>query len=322
MSKWKIAGIVIAVIAVTLSLINASWIAPAPGGRLLLVAHRGVAQQFSREGLGRQDCTATRIRKPDHNYIENTLPSIQRAYFLGADAVEVDVQQTRDRQMVAFHDATLECRTDGQGRVRDHDLAHLKTLDVGYGYTADGGKTFPLRGRIGAMPTVEDVLRAAPSQRLIFHFKTRDPGDADALAAAFQRAGMPIHDKIAFYGPRPVLDRMRRHAPKAWMFDPAGVKACSVDYLKWGWTGSTPKSCRGSTLMVPLNYQWAIWGWPNRFLARMADIGATTIVMGDIENKDAPVGIERPEQLNEVPRSFRGYLWVEDIYNVGPALGR
>ncbi len=44
--------------------------------------------------------------------------------------------------------------------------------------------------------------------------------------------------------------------------------------------------------------------------------------MGDLENEDAPVGIERPEQLNEVPRSFRGYLWVEDIYNVGPALGR
>ena len=315
-------GLVIAVATVALSLTNASWIAPTPKGRLLLVAHRGVSQQFSRDGLGRQDCTATRIRTPEHNYIENTVPSIQRAYFLGADAVEVDVQQSRDGQMVAFHDATLECRTDGRGRVRDHDLADLKRLDVGYGYTADSGKTFPLRGRIGAMPTVEEVLRAAPSQRLIFHFKTRDPGDADALAAAFGRAGMPIHDKIAFYGPRGVLDRMRRHAPKAWMFDPGGVKTCSIDYLKWGWTGFTPESCRGATLMVPLNYQWAVWGWPNRFLARMSDVGATTIVMGDLENKDAPVGIEQPEQLNDVPRSFRGYLWVEDIYNIGPALGR
>ena len=322
MSKWKIAGLAVAAIAVALSLLNASWLAPAPKGRLLLVAHRGVAQQFSREGLGRQDCTATRIVKPEHNYIENTVPSIQRAYLLGADAVEVDVQQTKDGQIVAFHDATLECRTNGKGRVRDHLLADLKTLDAGYGYTADGGKTFPLRGRIGAIPTAEEVLRTAPTQRLIFHFKTRDPSDADALAAAFQRSGMPIHDKIAFYGPRPVLDRMRRHAPKAWMFDPSGVKACSMDYLRWGWTGSTPESCRGATLMIPLNYQWAVWGWPNRFLARMADMGATTIVMGDMKNKDAPVGIERVEQLDDVPRSFRGYLWVEDIYNVGPALGR
>ncbi len=322
MSKWKILGITIAAIAVLLSVINASWIAPSPRGRLLMVAHRGVAQQFSREGLGRQDCTATRIRTPEHNYIENTVPSIQRAYFLGADVVEVDVQQTKDGQIVAFHDATLECRTNGKGRVRDHDLADIKKLDAGYGYTADGGKTFPLRGRIGAIPTLEEVLRAAPNQRLLFHFKTREPSDADALAAAFQRSNLPIHEKISFYGPRVVLDRMRRHAPKAWMFDPSDTRACSTDYLKLGWTSFTPESCRGATLMVPLNYQWAIWGWPNRFLARMQKMGATTIMMGDLTNKDAPQGIERPEQLGEVPRSFRGYLWIEDIYNVGPALQR
>jgi hypothetical protein len=33
-------------------------------------------------------------------------------------------------------------------------------------------------------------------------------------------------------------------------------------------------------------------------------------------------GIEQPEQLGDVPRDFRGYLWVEDIWNVGPALQR
>ncbi len=322
MSKWKITGITVAVFTVVLSLLNASWLAPTPPGKLLLIAHRGVAQQFSREGLGRQDCTATRIRKPEHNYIENTVPSIQRAYFLRADVVEVDVQQTKDGQMVAFHDATLECRTNGEGRVRDHTLAELKALDAGYGYTADGGKIFPLRGRIGAIPTVEEILRAVPKQRLLFHFKTRYPGDADALAAAFARAGAPIDDKISFYGPKRVLDRMRRHAPKSWMFDTRDMKRCSMDYLKWGWSGFTPESCRDATLMVPLNYQWAIWGWPNRFLSRMAGVDAKVIQMGELENFDAPVGIERPEQLGEVPRSFRGYLWVEDIYAVGRSLQR
>jgi len=322
MSWWKIVGIAIALLAVTVSLMNASWIAPAPKGRLLLVAHRGVAQQYSREGLGREDCTAARIRTPEHHYLENTVPSIQRAYFLGANIVEVDVQQTRDGQMVAFHDATLECRTDGKGRVRDHLLADIKKLDAGYGYTADGGKTFPLRGRVGAIPTVEEVMRTAPVQGLLFHFKTRDPSDADALAAAIARSGSPLHDKISFYGPKVVLDRMRRHAPKAWMFDPADTKACGVDYMKWGWAGIVPDSCRGATTMVPLNYQWAIWGWPNRFLARMAGAEAKTIVMGPLENDDAPVGIETPEQLGKVPKSFKGYLWVEDIYKIGPALGR
>jgi hypothetical protein len=31
-------------------------------------------------------------------------------------------------------------------------------------------------------------------------------------------------------------------------------------------------------------------------------------------------GLERPEQLGKVPRDFRGYLWIEDFYNVGRAL--
>ena len=316
------AGIALAVFAVAVSLINASWLAPTPSGKLILVAHRGVAQQFSRDGLGRQDCTATRIRKPEHPYLENTVEGIRQAFFLRANAVELDVQQTKDGNVVAFHDATLECRTDGKGKVRDHNVDQLKALDAGYGYTADGGRTYPFRGRIGAIPTVEEVLRAVPGQMLIFHFKTRDPSDADALAAAFARAGVALGDKYAFYGPGEVLDRMRKHAPKAWMWDQKRAKVCPLDYLKWGWTGFVPGSCRGATVGVPLNYRWAVWGWPNRFLARMAGAEARVIVMGDLRNMEAPVGIEHPEQLGEVPRSFRGYLWVEDIYRVGRALQR
>ena len=319
MSKWKIAGLAIAVIAVALSLINASWIAPRPAGRLLLVAHGAVGQPSKDGSTG--PCAAAQIAKPDHNYIENTLPSIQRAYFLGANAVEIDVQRTKDGQIVAFHDATLDCRTNGKGRVRDRTLAELKALDAGYGYTPDGGKTFPLRGRIGAIPTFDEVMRAAGSQPVIFHFVTGDPADADALAAGFARAGIPIHDKIGFTGPQPVLDRMRRHAPKAWMFDASNASACSSDYLKWGWTGFTPGSCQGATVMIPLDRQWTIWGWPNRFLARMRGADANVVVATGVEDA-RPLGITMPEQLGKVPRSFRGYLWVEDIYNVGPSLQR
>ena len=54
----------------------------------------------------------------------------------------------------------------------------------------------------------------------------------------------------------------------------------------------------------------------------MAGAKARVMVMGDLRNMEAPVGIEHPEQLGEVPRSFRGYLWVEDIYRVGRALQR
>jgi glycerophosphoryl diester phosphodiesterase len=295
--------------------LNASWLAPAPQGRPVVIAHRGVAQQFDRTGLGRQDCTATRIFDPVHPFLENTLASIREATRLGADIVEVDVAPTRDQRIVLFHDWTVDCRTDGRGETRAHSLAELKALDIGYGYTADGGRTFPFRGRgIGLMPTLEEALRAFPEQRLLINFKSRDPWEADAVAAAFRRAGVAIDEKYSFYGVKAPLDRMRRYAPNSWMFDLDRMKACSLGYLKWGWAGHVAEACRGGTIAVPVNYRRLAWGWPNRFLARMASAGTRVIISGEMIDGKAPPGLARPDQIDAIPPRFRGYLWVEDIY--------
>ena len=318
--RWILAAA--AAFAVTVSIVNASWIAPTPTGPLILVAHRGLAQQFSREGVDRDTCTATRIRPPEHDFIENTLRSISNARHFGADAVELDVHPTKDGQMVVFHDWTLDCRTDGKGPVRQKTLAELKKLDVGFGYTADGGRTFPLRGKgVGGIPTVEEVLWEARGMRLFFNFKSKDPADADALVAAFGRAGVPIDAKFGFYGHPRVLARLKQRVPTAWTFFKDEARACLTDYVKWGWTSFLPASCRNTTVTIPLNYQWAIWGWPNRFLTRMKAANTRVIVMGPYEDGSL-AGIETPAQLDKVPRSFRGYLWVEDFYNVGRALER
>ncbi len=322
MSKWKIFGIAIAVFAVAVSLLNASWLAPKPKGKLLLVAHRGLAQQFSREGVDNQTCTATRIRPPEHKFIENTVFSMQNAVRFGADAIELDVHPTSDGQMVVFHDWTLDCRTDGHGPVRQRTLAELKKLDVGYGYTADGGRTFPFRGKgIGAMPTVEEVLRELPRARIAFVFKSRDPRDADALVAAFRRAGVEIDDRFAFTGVEKVVARMRRLAPGAWAYDPRAGKACLTDYIKTGWTGIVPASCRDATVIVPLNYRWVLWGWPYRFLARMAGANSRVVIWGSYRNGGI-AALDRPEQYDQVPADFHGWLYVDDFYAMGPALRR
>ncbi|HLL32130.1 MAG TPA: glycerophosphodiester phosphodiesterase family protein [Allosphingosinicella sp.] len=321
MKAWQWVGGAVVAFAVAVSLINASWIAPRSKKPLILVAHRGLAQQFDRAGVGRDTCTATRIRPgAEHDFIENTLRSMSNARHFGADAIELDVHPTKDGQMVVFHDWTLDCRTDGKGPVRERTLAELKKLDVGYGYTADGGRTFPLRGRgIGGMPTVEEALRETPRMRLFFNFKSKDPRDADALVAAFRRAGVEIDGRFAFYGHPRVTARMKQLVPGAWTFWKGEMKECLTDYVKWGWTSYVPKSCRNTTVAVPLNYQWAIWGWPKRFIARMESVGTRVILMGPYENGEI-AGLERPEQLGKVPRDFRGYLWIEDFYNVGRAL--
>src|SRR5262245_28364686 len=116
----------VAVAVLLLTFVNASWIAGKPIGGVRLLAHRGVAQQFSREGVDNDTCTATRIEPPVHDYLENTPRSMQAAALMGADMVEIDIAPTADGRIAVFHDWTVDCRTEGKGETRSKTLAELQ----------------------------------------------------------------------------------------------------------------------------------------------------------------------------------------------------
>ncbi len=323
MKKWLLRlAFGAAVLFLILTFVNASWLAGKPLGGVRLIAHRGVAQQFDHKGIDRYtSCTATRIEPPVHDYLENTVRSLQTAWQMGADMVELDVAPTADGQMAVFHDWTLDCRTDGKGEIRAATMAQLKLLDPGFGYTADGGKGFPLRGpQRGSIPSLREVLEGLPRTPIMFNFKSKDPAEADMLArelAAARRDPEKIRD--GFYGDAGPLERIRQHYPKAWAWSIEGAKKCSKDYVLTGWTSFVPESCRNGTIVIPINYQWLYWGWPNRLIKRMDEVGARVLVVGPRGSENS-MGLSLPEQLGEVPASFKGYIWVEDIWTVGPAL--
>ena len=315
MKLGRIALVVGALACGGLTLLNASWLAPKPTGPLVLIAHRGVVQPAD-EGAG--DCPARHVRELASNHIENTLNAMHSAVSYGARGFAVDVQSSTDGHAVIFRDPTLECRTDGTGRVADRPLAYLTRLDVGHGYSADGGRTFPLRGRgIGGMMTVAELIRAYPRSPILFELA--DARAADALVAAFREAGVPIGDLHGFAGPQAARDRLRALTPAGWLVDPQASGACLSAYRRTGWLGLVPDRCRGATLLLPRSGGWTLWGWPYRFLARMKDAGARFLIGGDA-NGERLAGLDRPEQLGEVPKDYRGLLLVEDMYFVGRAL--
>ena len=64
-------------------------------------------------------------------YPENTIPAFQAAAAIpGLVGIELDVQLTKDGEIVVIHDETLERTTDGHGNVRDFTLAELKKLHI------------------------------------------------------------------------------------------------------------------------------------------------------------------------------------------------
>jgi len=62
----------------------------------------------------------------------STLLAMQQAVGGGADALELDVHATADRQLVVCHDTTVDRTTDGRGAIADLTLAELEELDNAY----------------------------------------------------------------------------------------------------------------------------------------------------------------------------------------------
>lgn len=188
---------------------NSSLLAPVPeNASTKLLSHRGVHQTFSRDGLTSEACTATRIYPPEHQFIENTVASTKAAFAAGADIVEIDVHPTTDGKFVVFHDWTLDCRTDGEGVTRRHDLVYLQSLDLGYGYSADGGNTFPLRGLSKEpMPELAAFLSAFPDQQFLVNFKSNDK-DEGAKFLTFIEAHPQFRNNIfgVYGGHNPTTD--------------------------------------------------------------------------------------------------------------------
>jgi len=206
----------IAVLAAAIYLSNSNLLARHHDGQAVLLAHRGMAQRFDERDLKNDTCTAARMLPPTHEYLENTIDSMRAGFAAGADIVELDIHPTTDGEFAVFHDWTLDCRTDGHGITREHSMAYLKKLDIGYGYTADGGKSFPFRGKgVGLMPTLTEVLAAFPEQRLLINVKSRDPSEGEKLAALLNKLPAERRAQIMVYGGDEPVDIVRRRRPKS-----------------------------------------------------------------------------------------------------------
>jgi glycerophosphoryl diester phosphodiesterase len=305
-------------LVVLLAILNSSRLAPPPSHRWRFLAHRGVHQTFEIDGVDDNTCTASRIRPPTHQLIENTLPSMQAAFTAGADEVEIDVHLSSDGVPMVFHDATLGCRTDATGAPEQHTAAELQRIDVGWGYTDDGGRTFPLRGTVvGLMPTFDEVLAALPGRRLLIHFKTNRVSDGEAVAARLARLPVSQRALVSVYGGEAPAGRVAQLLPEVRAFDAHQVKRCLVEYEILGWSDYMPTACRHTRVVVPMEHAGKLWGWPRRFEARLRSVGSDAILVRSTFNGHLS-GIDDENSLNQVPTDFSGWVWTNRIESFSP----
>jgi glycerophosphoryl diester phosphodiesterase len=119
---------------------------------------------------------------------ENTLPAFQKAIDLGADYVELDVQETKDGVIVVTHDSNFKRCTGYDGNVWEMTYDQIKELDAGmeskFGDTYKGTK----------IPTLDEVIKLCKGKvKLLIELKTN--GHDVALA---ERTLKVVEDNDAF----------------------------------------------------------------------------------------------------------------------------
>lgn len=93
---------------------------------------------------------------------EQTKLAFDNAVQYGVDGFETDVRLTKDKELIVFHDATVDRTTNGSGKVSEHTLEELRKLDAGY-YFTDINRQYPFRGHEDAkILTFEELLELYP----------------------------------------------------------------------------------------------------------------------------------------------------------------
>lgn len=96
---------------------------------------------------------------------ENTLHAFQKAIEMGADGIELDVQVTKDGQLVIIHDETVDRVSDGKGWVKDYTYEELIKLNV--------NKDFPEYGKV-SIPTLEEVYLLLKDTQLTINVELKN----------------------------------------------------------------------------------------------------------------------------------------------------
>lgn len=99
---------------------------------------------------------------------ENTRAAFRKALEMGADGIECDLRESRDGELMVFHDPTLKRLTGKPGRLNEFSGAELKRLDVGSWFApAFAGET--------VMTAKEAVAAAPPPLLLNLEIKAASP---------------------------------------------------------------------------------------------------------------------------------------------------
>jgi glycerophosphoryl diester phosphodiesterase len=154
---------------------------------------------------------------------ENTFAAYFLALKMKADYLEIDVQMSRDGELVLIHDKTVERTTDGNGLVSEKTLHELKELDAGGWFSGEFKNE-----RIPTLPEVFATLRTKVGFLIELKNPSLYPGIEEKLVRTLESFRLAESDQIIVQSfDEKAVQRIKKRLPKI----SVGVL---VKYSIWG----------------------------------------------------------------------------------------
>ena len=93
------------------------------------------------------------------NHPENSIPGFQSCIEMGIDMIEIDIQRTKDGELVLMHDRTVDRCTNGKGKIADMTYDEIQKLRLRPQHSASVTRNH--------IPTLEEVLTLCKGKILI-----------------------------------------------------------------------------------------------------------------------------------------------------------
>lgn len=124
---------------------------------------------------------------------ENTMLAFEKAIEYNPEAMEIDVQMTKDGELIVFHDEEISRTTGCKGWVKDFTLAEIKALDA-----FDGKENF--HGQ--RVPTLDEYFSLIADKDLVTFVELKNsfityPGMEEKVLDCIKRH--KIENKVVIY---------------------------------------------------------------------------------------------------------------------------
>ncbi|NIK71520.1 MULTISPECIES: glycerophosphodiester phosphodiesterase [unclassified Paenibacillus] len=179
---------------------------------------------------------------------EHTLAAFRSAIEAGADYIEIDLQLTKDGQIIAMHDNTVNRTTDAKGKVRAMTLDAIKQLDAGSWFN----RHHPMYAREEfarqQVPSLSEIF-AAFGRETHYILEIKDspynPGIEEKLLETIRQYGLEDQVIIQSFDVKSLkkIHRMNDRIELLqlmWYNTPARISSVSLNKIKKYATGISP----------------------------------------------------------------------------------